>query len=62
MKQTISRRGPYLISALLGAFGGGILVIIATRAIPNMMANMLSGMMGKMMSHMGECGCNPQQM
>ncbi len=62
MKQTISQRGPYLISALLGAIGGGILVIVATRAIPTMMTNMMSGMMRKMMSNMGECGCNPQQM
>ncbi len=62
MKQTISQRSGYVISALLGAIGGGILVIIATRAIPNMMANMMSGMMRKMMSQMGEGGCNPQAM
>ncbi len=62
MKQTISQRSPYLISTLLGAIGGGILVIIATKAIPTMMANMISGMMRKMISQMGGCGCNPQEM
>ncbi len=58
MKQIFSQKGTYLISALLGAIGGGILVLIATKAIPNMM----SGMMQKMMSQMGESGCNPQEM
>ena len=62
MRQNITQPGPYLISALLGAIGGGILVLIATRAIPTMMANMMSAMMGKMMSQMGAGGCNPQAM
>ncbi len=60
MKQTISQRGSYLIPALLGAIGGGVLVIIATKAIPTMMANMMSGMMRNMMCRMGSSGCNPQ--
>ncbi len=58
MRKTISQSTPYLISVLLGAVGGGILVIVATKAIPTMMANM----MRNMMSHMGECGCNPPEM
>ncbi len=62
MRQNITQPGPYLISALLGAIGGGILVIIATKAIPTMMANMMSGMMGEMMSQMRASGCNPQEM
>lgn len=62
MRQNNTQLGPYLISALLGAIGGGLLVLIATKAIPTMMANMMSAMMGKMMSQMGAGGCNPQVM
>ncbi len=62
MKQSISQRSPYLISVLLGAIGGGILVMIATRAIPTMLANLLSGIMGKMMSKMERSDCNPHEM
>ncbi len=62
MKQTISQRGVHLGSVLLGAIGGGILVMIATKAIPTMLANLLSAMMGKMASHMETSDCNPPEM
>ncbi len=62
MKQTISQRSPHWISLLIGAIGGGVLVMIATRAIPTMLANFLSGMMGKMMSKMEASGFNPHEM
>lgn len=62
MKQNISQRRSHLVLMLLGAIGGGILVMIATKAIPTMLANLLSGMMGKMMSKMEALGCNPQEM
>ncbi len=58
MKRTLPQQSGYLISALLGAVGGGIFVMIATRAIPTMMA----GMMKNMMSQMRASGCNPQEM
>lgn len=42
----------YTLAAILGAFGGGMLVVLATRAFPKMM----SGMMQNMMSRMGDDG------
>ena len=62
MRKTISQQSPYLISALLGAIGGGILVMVATKAMPTMITNLISGMMRNMMSHMAACGCNPKEM
>ncbi len=62
MKKTFTRNRPYLLSALLGAIGGGVIVIIATRAIPTMISSILSGMMKNMMSHIEASGCNPKEM
>ena len=45
MRKTISQQSPYLISALLGAMGGGILVMVATKAMPTMITNLISDMM-----------------
>jgi len=50
-----SRNRGYVIAALLGAIGGGIIVALATRAIPKMM----SGMMQNMMARMEKDDCNP---
>lgn len=47
----------YMLAAVLGMIGGGIAVVLATKAVPRMMA----GMMRKMMSRMGEDGCDPAQ-
>ncbi len=62
MKKTFSHASPCLISALLGAILGGVLVMVATKAIPTMLTNILSGVMGMMKSKMEACGCNPQEM
>ena len=51
-----SRR--YVLAAVLGAIGGGIVVALATKAVPRMM----SGMMRNMMAQMGEDGCDPAEM
>ena len=48
----------YLIAGAIGAVGGGLLVAMATRAIPKIM----SGMMQKMMAMMGGKGCSPAEM
>ena len=48
----------YVTVAFLGAIGGGLLVAIATRAIPKMM----SGMMQNMMGQMKESGVTPAEM
>ncbi|MGD0006501.1 MAG: hypothetical protein ABSE06_20000 [Anaerolineaceae bacterium] len=46
-------------SAILGAFAGGIIVVIATRAIPRIMSRMMGSMMQNMMSQMKTAGCTP---
>ena len=66
MNTTDSPNKGYVLAALLGAIGGGIIVMLATKAIPRMMSRMMSemmsGMQQKMMAHMGEGGCDPRQM
>ena len=48
----------YVLAILLGAIGGGLVVAVATKAIPKMM----SEMMRNMMAQMGEGGCDPAEM
>ena len=62
MGDTDSHRASYLLVALLSAIGGGLVVALATRAIPKMMSHMMSEMMQNMMSKMGEGGCDPAEM
>jgi len=57
-----SHRRGYVLAALLGAMGGGLVVALGTRAIPQMMSRMMSGMMRNMMAQMGEGGCDPAEM
>ena len=54
----MSDSGKYLLVAALGAVGGGLVMALATKALPRMM----SGMMQNMMSQMGGEGCNPAEM
>ncbi len=46
------------VSGRLRPIGGGLIVALATKAIPKMM----SGMMQNMMSRMRESGCDPEEM
>ena len=48
----------YAIVVALGAVGGGLLVALATKAIPRMMPKM----MRNMMAQMGGEGCSPAEM
>jgi hypothetical protein len=56
----------YVVAALLGAVGGGLLVAVATRALPKIASQVMTEMMGKMppmmMQRMKESGCNPAEM
>lgn len=56
MDDTHARPEGYLLAALIGAAGGGLLVLLASRAIPNLMAGMMAGMMRKMISEIKESG------
>jgi len=62
MDKTDSNTNKYILVAFLGAVSGGLVVAIATRAVPKMMSQMMSGMMQNMMSQMGEGGCDPAEM
>lgn len=57
MRDAPTCRG-YLVAAILGALGGGLLALVATRAIPKAM----SRMMRSMMEEMRRSGCDPADM
>jgi hypothetical protein len=48
----------YTVITALGAVSGGVLVAMASRAIPRLMA----GMMRNMMTMMAKEGCSPEEM
>ena len=51
-----------ILAAGLGALGGGIAVLLMTRAIPKVMEQMREGMMQNMLEKMKERGCTPSEM
>jgi hypothetical protein len=51
-----------VLAAALGAACGGVAILLATRAIPKMMAHMRDGMMQNMMKMMKARGCSPSEM
>ena len=56
-----SDRSGYLITALLGAAAGGLIIVWVTNAIPKMMRRMMAGMMTNMRAQMGAGGCKPDE-
>jgi hypothetical protein len=64
-KQGIDNRR-YLLAVILGAVSGGIVVALATKAIPRIMYRMMSQMMSempqKMMAQMKTKGLDPAEM
>jgi len=54
-----SVRTGYLVTALLGAAAGGLVVVWVTHAIPRMMKRMMAGMMENMRAQMSAEGCKP---
>ncbi len=53
----LGNKAGYVLSALIGAIGGAIFVIMGTKAFPKMM----SGMMQNMASEMQKAGCSPAE-
>ncbi|NIN67868.1 MAG: hypothetical protein GTO63_24810 [Anaerolineae bacterium] len=62
MKVRRPQRRTYILTGLLGAAAGVLMVGIATRAIPRVMSQTMAGMMRNMMAQMGEAGCDPAEM
>lgn len=62
MHHTDSSVKGYVVAAALGAVGGGLVVALATRAIPKMMSQMMANTMQSMMTQIGDTGCNPAEM
>ena len=53
-----SARG-YALAIVLGEIGGGLIVAVATKAMPKMMSGMMRNMMQNKMRQMGKTGFNP---
>lgn len=47
----------YALAAAIGTIGGGLLVALATKTIPNVMSQMMQNMMARM----GESGFSPAE-
>ena len=62
MAESRSTSSGYVITALIGAVAGGISVLVLTRAIPNILSQMMPTMMQNMMTQMGGEGCDPEDM
>ncbi len=63
MQNLGSQHRSYLLAGALGAIGGGLAVALATRAIPRLVSQIMSGMMPAVMAQMGEeCGASPLEM
>jgi len=61
MEKINSKSKGYILSAMLGALGGGLAVIFVTRTIPRMTSRIMAGMMQDMMAQMRESGCSPSE-
>jgi hypothetical protein len=49
----------YALVALLGAAAGGLIVVVATRAVPRILCRTMAAMMENMAGRMGEGGGDP---
>jgi putative flippase GtrA len=49
----------YILVGAIGALLGGVMVLVASNALPKMMSSFMSGMMSNLMMGVGEEGCSP---
>lgn len=61
MSTVNARSGGYWLAAFLGAAVGGGIVLLATKAIPRIVTQIMAGMMQNMMAQMRANGCNPSE-
>lgn len=54
--------GGYVLAGIAGVMVGGLLVALATRAMPKMASQIASAMMQGMADRMREGGCDPAKM
>ena len=59
MNTTQASNKGYAFALIIGAIGGGLLVGIATKAIPSIMSAMMQKMMQNMMAQMRQNAANP---
>ena len=57
-RDLINYRRGYILAGLLGAVGGGLIILLGTNALPKI----FSKMMRNMMSSMGDGECSPADM
>ena len=50
------------LAVILGAIAGGLLIVLAGRVIPRLASRIVAEAMQKMMTKMGEDGCDPAMM
>jgi hypothetical protein len=62
MTDVNSNNQKMVLAAGMGALGGGIAVLLMTRAIPKVMEQMREGMKKNMMEKMKARGCTPSEM
>jgi len=53
MQRKQTQYSGYILAAGLGAVGGGLILAVATKAIPKMISQMMAGMMAQMAA--GDC-------
>jgi len=59
MNNTHSSTKGYALAIIIGTIGGGLLVAIATKAIPRMISRIMQNMMQSMIMQMRKNGFNP---
>ncbi len=62
MDAILPRNRGYLLAGILGAIGGSLITVLATKAVPKIMSQMILGMMKSMLAQMGAGCADPAEM